>query len=169
MATMQIITYGDPVLRQKAEPVKEINKAIRKLAADMLETMYVRRGIGLAANQVGVLSRIIVVDPDWAKGKKSPLILINPVIVKHGGSCKAEEGCLSFPGINVEIKRPEWIEITAVDLDGREISITGNEMFSRVVSHELDHLNGVLFVDRANPVKKLTLRKELNKLKKKAK
>jgi len=166
MSKLEIKKYGTAVLRQKAEPVKEINNSIRALAADMLETMYEGRGVGLAANQVGVPRRIAVVDVKWTQGEKSPVVLINPEIISQSGEAVAEEGCLSFPGITAKIRRPDRVEVSALDLDGKKRVVSCKGLFSRAVCHELDHLNGVLFIDRMNPVTKLTLRKKINRLKK---
>ncbi len=139
----QVRVFGDPVLRQVAEDVQDIDGKLAKLADDMLQTMYAEPGIGLAAPQVGVQRRFFVYDLG-----DDPRILINPVVVESDGEWLYEEGCLSVPGLHWEIVRPKEIHITGYDLSGNEVSIEADELEARLFQHELDHLDGVLLVDR---------------------
>ncbi len=138
----EIRVFGDPVLRNTATDVTDIDGKLAKLADDMLETMYAEPGIGLAAPQVGVQKRFFVYDLG-----EDPRILINPVIAESDGEWWYEEGCLSVPGLHWEILRPKQIHITGYDLDGNEVSIEADELEARLFQHELDHLDGVLLID----------------------
>ncbi|MEM7341768.1 MAG: peptide deformylase [Actinomycetota bacterium] len=135
--------YGDPVLRKVAEDVTEIDGTLARLADDMLETMYAEPGIGLAAPQVGVQRRFFVYDIG-----EGPEALVNPVISEARGEWVYEEGCLSVPGLHWEIVRPKEIHITGYDMDGNEVSIEADELLSRLFQHEMDHLDGILLLDR---------------------
>jgi len=150
--------FGDPVLREKASPVKEIDDEVRLLIDDLVETMYDADGVGLAAPQVGVPLRVFVYDirdPEVEAG-----VLINPEIVEVGGSTKDEEGCLSIPGLTEIVERPESVLIRGLDEDGNSVEIAAEGLLSRCLQHESDHLDGVLFIDRVSPLKrKLLLRK----------
>jgi peptide deformylase len=139
----QVRTYGDPVLRRVAEEITDIDGRLVRLADDMLETMYAEPGIGLAAPQIGVGRRLFVYDIG-----EGPKALINPVISESDGEWVYEEGCLSIPGIYWEIVRPKAVHITGHDLDGNDVSIEADELLARLFQHELDHLDGVLMVDR---------------------
>ena len=135
--------FGDPVLRKVAEDVTDIDGTLARLAEDMLETMYAEPGIGLAAPQVGVQRRFFVYDVG-----EGPETLINPVITESRGEWLYEEGCLSVPGLHWEIVRPKEIHITGYDIDGNEVSIEADELLSRLFQHEMDHLDGILLLDR---------------------
>lgn len=139
----QVRTYGDPVLRRVAEEITDVDGRLVKLADDMLETMYAEPGIGLAAPQIGVGRRLFVYDVG-----EGPKVLVNPVVAESRGEWVYEEGCLSIPGIYWEITRPKEIHLTGFDLDGNEVSIEADELLGRLFQHELDHLEGVLMVDR---------------------
>lgn len=139
----EVRVFGDPVLRQIAADVTDIDAKLVKLAEDMLQTMYAEPGIGLAAPQVGVQRRFFVYDLG-----DDPRALINPVIQESDGEWVYEEGCLSVPGLSWEIVRPKTIHITGYDLDGNEVSIEADELEARLYQHELDHLDGVLLIDR---------------------
>lgn len=154
MAVLEIKKFKDPVLRKKCQKVRKIDEGVRKLIVDMVQTMGRGQGVGLAAPQVGVLKRIIVVQTDL-KGQRI-LALINPKITKKGsGKEKGEEGCLSFPGIFLEIKRAKEVEIEALDINGKEIKFKAQGFLARVFQHEIDHLNGVLFFDRLSIIKRI--------------
>lgn len=144
MAIRNIRLDGDNILRMKSKEVEEINDRIRILIADMAETMYEANGVGLAAPQVGVLKRIIVIDV--GEGLQE---IINPVIVSEKGEQCKYEGCLSLPGVSGEVIRPEKIVVRGVDADGNEIEIEGTELLAVALSHEIDHLEGILFKDKA--------------------
>jgi peptide deformylase len=143
MPGLTIRQYGDPVLKERAREVENIDGAVANLVDSMLETMYAAPGTGLAANQVGVQRRIFVYDV--GEGAK---IVINPRIVESEGEWVYEEGCLSVPGLSWEIVRPNTVRLVGLDLDGNEISIEGSELEGRVFQHELDHLDGILLVER---------------------
>ncbi len=145
MAIRKIREEGDEILKKKSREVEEVNEKIQELIDDMLETMYKANGVGLAAVQVGVLKQIIVIDIE--DGDK-PLILINPKILKEKGEQEVEEGCLSFPNKFAKVIRPSEIVIEALDRDGKLRKIKGKELLAQVISHEIDHLNGVVFIDK---------------------
>lgn len=168
MAILPIYMCNQPVMRKKAKVVRKNDPALSQLAADMLETMHNAGGVGLAANQVGVLQRMIVVDVSEFEEHKDlpPTVMINPLVVKEEGSWVMEEGCLSIPDVRDEVERPERITIRYKDLDwsDRELDLSGFP--GRVALHEIDHLNGVLFIDRLNLLKRKLLRGKLNKIRK---
>jgi len=158
MAILEIKEYGEPVLREKSLPAKEITPEILNLIRDMAETMYVASGVGLSAPQVGVLKRIIVID-----GQEEGLIaLINPKIVRREGEVVEEEGCLSFPEIYSEVKRSSRVTVEALTQKGERIEITKEGLIARALQHEIDHLDGILFIDKVGRTKRQIL---LNKLK----
>jgi peptide deformylase len=159
MATRQIVYANDPRLRQKAKRVKQFGPALENLAADMLETMHESHGIGLAAPQIGLLQRMLVAelpeDEDEPRSGK-PFVLINPEVVKTSRSAvEGEEGCLSIPTWYGMVWRPEWVVVKAQDVNGKPIRIKAHGMLARVFLHEMDHLDGVLFVDRVESPEKL--------------
>ena len=139
---LPIVTEPNPLLRQKAQPLKKISKRIRKLAQNMLETMYAADGVGLAGPQVGVGERIIVVDVG-----NGPLALINPEIISNMGQERDVEGCLSIPGRNGYVTRAAKVKVTGVNLDGRRIELESEGFLARALQHEIDHLEGILFID----------------------
>jgi len=166
---LRIRLYGDPVLRQKALPVLEITKPERQLAEDMLATMYaVPNGVGLAAPQVGVLKRVIVVDIDRNKPERTPLALFNPELEHVEGEVVGEEGCLSFPDMTAEVKRAANIIVSGQDIEGAEIRLEADGLLARVLQHEIDHLNGVLFIDHIGPLKRRALWWKLRRLRRRA-
>lgn len=154
MAVLQIRHMGDPVLRKKAKPVDEVTGEIDRLIEDMTETMYAGEGLGLAAIQVGVLKRIIVYDNIEAGYGMDPQALINPEIIAAEGCVKDEEGCLSIPEIKDIVERSEKITVTGLDRSGSEVAIKAEGLLARIIQHEIDHLDGILFVDRLGSVKK---------------
>ncbi len=145
MAPHEIRLVGDPVLRTRCPEVTEIDGALARLANDMITTMYDAPGVGLAANQVGVQKRMFVYDIQDGTG---PKVVINPVLADFRGEWEYEEGCLSVPGLYFPIVRPKEVHLTGYDLDGNEVSIEGDEILGRLLQHELDHLDGVLILDR---------------------
>ena len=161
----RIRLYSDPILREKAFPVQEITDVERKLAENMLATMYASPiGVGLAAPQVGVLKRLIVIDVDRDNPDTSPLVLFNPKIQSLAGKLIEEEGCLSFPGITADVKRAAEAVVTAQDIDGELIRIEGEGLLARALQHEIDHLDGILFIDYVRGLKRQLLRGKLRKL-----
>jgi len=164
-APLRIRIYGEPVLRQTAVPISEVTDEDQQLADDMLATMYTRpNGIGLAATQVGILKRLIVVDVNRQDLDSKPLVLINPEIQDGSGDTTMEEGCLSLPDITGEVTRPESVTVTALDLDGEPLRIQATDMLSRVIQHEVDHLNGILFIDLVHPLSRKSLQRKLRRL-----
>jgi len=160
MAILEIKKFNDPVLRKKCEKVKEVDKKVIKLIVDMVQTMKEGQGIGLAAPQVGVSKRVIVVQTDL--GGQRILALVNPKIIKKSQEKEMdEEGCLSFPGIFLEIKRAKEVEIEGLDIKGKKIKLKAKGLLARVFQHEIDHLDGILFIDRISFWQKLKIRKKL--------
>jgi peptide deformylase len=157
---LEIVKYPAPVLSQPGEPVTEFNNELRKLVADMFETTYASQGIGLAAPQVGVSKRLTVIDVSMGKDRKDRLVLVNPEIISSDGKLYEEEGCLSFPDIREKISRAAKVRIRAQDEYGKWFEMDGAELLARCMQHEIDHLNGMLFIFRMSGLKRdLTLRK----------
>jgi peptide deformylase len=144
MALRQIRIEGDEILRKNARIVEEITPKIKELVADMIETMYHANGVGLAAPQIGVLKRIVIIDVG-----EGPIVMINPEILKRSGEQEGIEGCLSVPGKSGIVKRPNYVKAQAVNLEGDVYTIEGEELLARAICHELDHLNGQLYIDIA--------------------
>ena len=163
MAQLPILEYPDPRLRRKAQPVTRFDATLRRLAADMLETMYAAPGIGLAAVQVDNLVRMVVLDV--SEEKNQPLVLVNPRLTALPGerSCY-DEGCLSVPGFYEKVNRPEHIRVRALDRDGQPFTIEPQDLMAVCIQHEVDHLNGKLFVDYLSPLKRQRIRSKLAKL-----
>ena len=167
MSKKKIVIEPDPILRKKSEPLKNIDDDLRKLLDDMLETMYSAPGIGLAAVQVGILKRLIVIDISKEKEKKNPLFLINPeIITKSKTTSIYEEGCLSLPGHFAEIERPADCLVKYVDYNGKKKELKASGLLSTCIQHEMDHLNGVLFIDYLSKLKRDMIVKKLVKHKK---
>jgi peptide deformylase len=160
MAVLKVRRYGDPVLRRRAPAVEAVTPEIRRLAEDMIDTMYDEVGIGLAAPQVGASLRLMVVGDEEGRGAQ---VLVNPAITDQGGSVTAEEGCLSLPGIFAQVTRSEWVTLDAHDLNGRPLSVTARGMRARVFQHEIDHLDGVLFIDHLEPVARDRIKRRIKK------
>ncbi|MDO5387915.1 MAG: peptide deformylase [Clostridia bacterium] len=143
MAIRLIREEDEPVLRKKCKPVKEITPKIAELAEDMLDTMYNANGVGLAAPQVGMLKRMVVIDIG-----EGPVVLINPEIIETSGEQTGNEGCLSVPGKTGVVTRPNYVKAKAVDITGQNIIVEGEELMARALCHEIDHLDGILYVDK---------------------
>lgn len=157
---LKIVKYPEPVLSQPGEPVTEFNDELRELVANMFETMYAAQGIGLAAPQVGVSKRLTVIDLTLGKDPKEKLVLVNPEIISTEGRLYEEEGCLSFPDIREKVVRAAKTSIRAQDEYGKWFEMDGEDLLSRAFQHEIDHLDGVLFIFRMSPLKRnLNLRK----------
>jgi peptide deformylase len=176
---LEIVKYGHPVLRKKGERVESITPEIKKLIADMFETMEANHGVGLAAQQVGVAKQLTVIDvreivdrPSTLEldGKPAdvasimPLVLINPIVTPASEAVPGSEGCLSFPEIFAEISRPATVDVSALDAKGKPISFRCGGLLARAVQHETDHLNGLLFIDRMDKKTKAELQPELDEL-----
>ena len=154
MAILEILKYPDPRLSRVAQPVENINGAIVRLINDMLETMYAAPGVGLAANQVGALDRIIVLDIDHENPQKNVYKLINPTIVRSEGKILWEEGCLSVVDFTAEVRRAARVEVVALDENEKEIRIEAEGLLAVALQHEIDHLDGKLFIDRISRLKR---------------
>jgi len=165
MAILNILHYPDERLRRRAQPVERVDDRIRKLAEDMLETMYDAPGIGLAAVQVGALDRVVVIDV--SEDKSDPLVLVNPEILHREGEIKMEEGCLSVPSIYEPVTRAQRVRVRALDLDGAPFELEAEDLLAVCIQHEIDHLDGKLFVDYLSELKRQRVRKKMEKLRRK--
>ncbi|MFQ5911733.1 MAG: peptide deformylase [Nitrospinota bacterium] len=163
MAVRAIRIFPDRVLRKKAEPVREVDQEVKTLVADMIETMRAAPGVGLAAPQVGVSRRVIVVDPSAGEDPEAVRVLINPVVVSAEGSAAAEEGCLSLPDVLEEVKRAEKVSVEGLLPDGTNTKIEIDGLLARILQHEIDHLDGVLILDRISPIKRDLIKRKLRK------
>lgn len=155
MKKLELVTYGSKILRQKAEPIGEVTEEIRRLGEEMLQAMYAEGGVGLAAPQVGISKRILVLDGTPVDPAIRPMVLINPEISDRKGEEIGREGCLSLPGIEVDVKRSERIRVTAKTLEGDAVELDAKGFFARIIQHETDHLNGVLLIDYLNPMERI--------------
>jgi peptide deformylase len=157
---LKIVKYPEPVLSQPGEPVTEFNGELEKLVDDMFETMYASQGIGLAAPQVAVGKRVTIIDLSQGKDPEQKLVLVNPEIIFREGKQYEEEGCLSFPEIREKVQRAATVKVRAQDLKGKWFEMDGEELLSRAFQHEIDHLDGMLFICRMSSLKRdLVLRK----------
>ncbi len=176
---LPIVKYGEPILRKKGMPIEKITPEVRRLIDDMFETMYEVAGIGLAAEQVGHALQLAIVDVRAVKDRPStleldgkpadvaefmPLVLINPKITPYGDAAKGAEGCLSFPQVYADITRPEFVEVEAINAEGKTIRFKAGGLLSRAVQHEVDHLNGILFIDRMSAEAKAEIKAEIEEL-----
>ena len=159
MAVLSMRRYGDPILRLLAAPVAAVTPEIKTLIADMAETMWHQVGIGLAAPQIGVSLRIFVMDD----GKRGARAIVNPVVTERVGVVKEEEGCLSLPGIFADVERSKSLRIEGLDGEGQPISFEAQGLQAKIIQHELDHLDGVLFIDRLPPVTRDRIKKKIQK------
>lgn len=167
MAVLKVVKYPNKVLKTKTQEVSEITAVERKLVKDMIDTMYAENGVGLAANQVGVSKQIFVASADQIKGKE--LVFFNPKIIKKEGTVKEFEGCLSVPEFYEPVRRSKKVWIKGMSLEGKMVEMKGEGLLSRIFQHEIDHLNGKLFIDRLGLIKSNLVRKKLlNKLPQKA-
>jgi peptide deformylase len=163
MAIRPLRFLGDPILRERAAEVTGTGAELRALIDDMFDTMYAEEGVGLAAPQVGVASRVIVIDP--REPDVTPFALINPVIHSHGDVlARDEEGCLSMPGLRELVDRPASVSVAGLDRNGEPIRIEAEGLLARILQHEIDHLDGVLFIDRVSPIKRRLLLQKWRKL-----
>ena len=178
----EIVKYGDPVLRAKGKPIETIDEGVKQLAADMLETMYAAHGLGLAAQQIGLALQITVVDVAPVQGNHPstmvmdgqpvdikewmPMVLINPKLELAAERESASEGCLSFPDIHGDVPRAPVVKVRTRLLDGREVEFAATGMLARAIQHEVDHLGGILYIDRMNSVAKVSLGSRLKRLQK---
>lgn len=163
LMTRPILTYGHPTLRRATQPVVHFNEDLERLIDDMIETMYAAPGVGLAANQVGSVHRVFVANPAEDHDPTKLLVVVNPELVESEGEVVAEEGCLSIPDFRDEVRRARRVLLRGVDRSGRPIEVEGQDLLARIFQHELDHLNGALFVDRLSPAKRDILLRKLKK------
>jgi len=164
MALRPIVKYPELVLSTRSEAVSAIDAEIRRLVADMVETMHAAPGVGLAANQVGITRRVAVVDLSVGKDPSALVVLINPRVTSTQGHQVDEEGCLSLPGITEMVPRPLRAEVEATNLDGKTFQVRAEGLMARALLHEIDHLDGLLFLDRLSPLKRRLVRKKIQKL-----
>lgn len=163
MAIRPIVLYPDPVLLRPTEPVETVDDAVRRLVDDMVETMHAAPGIGLAANQVGVSSRICVVDLSAGEDPEALVVFINPKVVAVSGSQLGEEGCLSFPDVTLEIDRAEEATVEALNREGEPFTYTGRGLMARAMLHECEHLDGRTFLRNVSPLKRELVKKQIRK------
>jgi len=168
MAVLEIVSYPNSTLTRRAEEVEKVDGKIRKLISDMADTMYATGGVGLAAPQVGVSKRVIVVDVSPYDPSASLISIVNPEVVSEAGEVLHEEGCLSVPECVEGIKRSQWVKIRGLDERGREIEVEGEGMLAIALQHEIDHLNGRVILDRMSRIKRDLYKKRLKKAKMKA-
>lgn len=163
MSILQIVKYGNPTLTKKAEEITNLDKYIEELAQNMVETMYAAPGIGLAAPQVNESKRLITVDLSVGEDSQNLIILINPELISQEGDVTSEEGCLSVPDISEKVVRPSRIIIRGIDLKGNEKTVEAEGLLARVLCHEIDHINGKLFIEHLSLLKKSLIKKKLKR------
>lgn len=168
MAVLGIRIYPDPVLRQKTQPVDPQDPGLQALVQDLFESMYAAEGVGLAANQVGISRRVAVIDTSAGKDPAQRLVLLNPEILELRGEVEEEEGCLSFPGLRAQARRAEWAKVRAQGLDGRHFEVEGGDLLGKALQHEIDHLNGRLFIDHLPLAQQALVNGRLKQMKKEA-
>ena len=148
MPSLQLITYPHPTLRHSSKPIMRVDSHLKELVDEMFEIMYEFRGVGLAANQVNLPIRLFIANPSGNQEEGPELVFINPVISKAKGTAEAEEGCLSLPGLNAHVKRNKSLHVNAYDMNGNEVNTDVDGFLARIIQHEVDHMDGVLFIDR---------------------
>jgi peptide deformylase len=163
----KIVKYGDPVLERKAEPVTDFNSPeLQELLANMWETMYAAKGVGLAAPQIGISKRISVIDVSAGEDESKKLVIINPEIISREGSQTGEEGCLSIPGFREPVTRSKTVAVRAQNEQGETVELHGDELLARAFEHEIDHLNGILFLHHLSTLKRDLIRRKIKKMQK---
>jgi peptide deformylase len=156
---LQVIKYPHPTLLRPSKVLRRVDLELRNIVAEMFELMYANKGCGLAANQVDLPYRLFVMNESGDPAEKSQeLVFLNPVLSKHKGSGEAEEGCLSLPGVYAPVRRPEKVTINAYDLSGQEVKMPVEGLFARIVQHETDHLDGIMFIDRLSPTNRMAIK-----------
>jgi peptide deformylase len=162
-----ILKYGEPMLEQASEPVTEFDTAdLKQLIEDMWETMYAAKGVGLAAPQIGTAKRVSVIDISVGEDETKKLVIINPEVISREGKQTGEEGCLSIPGFREPVTRANKVTIRAQNMKGESIELTGEELLARAFEHEIDHLNGILFINHLSALKRDIIRRKIKKLEK---
>jgi peptide deformylase len=163
MGTRRILTYGAPILRQPTRRVTDLDGDLQQLIDDMVETMHAAPGLGLAANQVGSPHRLFVANPAEDRDPARLVVMLNPELVETEGEIIAEEGCLSIPDFREDVRRARRVLLRGIDRNGRPLEVEGDQLLARIFQHEMDHLNGLLFVDRLSPAKRILLLRKLKK------
>jgi peptide deformylase len=162
----EVVKYPDPVLAKPGEPVAVFDAELKQLVEEMFESMYAAQGIGLAAPQISISQRITVIDVSFKKNPKEKLVLINPEIIDRTGKTVEEEGCLSLPDIREKVTRAEWVKVRAQDVNGETFEIEGTELLGRCMQHEIDHLDGILFIERLSRLKRDLVLRRIKKMQK---
>jgi peptide deformylase len=162
----EVVKYPDPVLAKRGGEVTVFDAELKNLVNEMFESMYIAQGIGLAAPQISISKRITVIDVSFKKNPKDKIVLINPEIVDRTGKQLEEEGCLSLPDIREKVSRAEWVKVRAQDADGKTFEIEGTELLGRCMQHEIDHLNGILFIDHLSRLKRELVLRKIKKMQK---
>ena len=162
----EVVKYPDPVLSKPAETVTEFNADIERLVEEMFDSMYAAQGIGLAAPQINISKRITVIDVSFKERPEDKLALINPVILDRSGKQVEEEGCLSLPEIREKVTRAAWVKVRAQNVKGETFEVEGEELLARALQHEIDHLNGILFIDHLSRLKRDLVQRRIKKLQK---
>ena len=161
-----IVKFGDPVLETPAKPIDKFDEELQKLVADMFESMYAARGVGLAAPQIGISLRLAVIDVTDGKNPEAKIVCANPEIIHAEGEQREEEGCLSLPGFRGYVARPQYVTVRAQDASGKEFQMRGEQLLARAFCHEIDHLNGRLFIAHLGMLKRDMIKRKIRKLKK---
>jgi peptide deformylase len=159
-----IVKFGDPVLEKPAAPITEFDDELRKLVADMFESMYAAHGVGLAAPQIGISKRIAVIDVTFKEDPKARIVLVNPEIIHAEGKLTSNEGCLSLPEFREKVARPRQVTARAQDTEGKTIEVTGDDLLARALVHETDHLNGKLYFNHISALKRDMMKRKIRKL-----
>lgn len=158
---LEIVIFPHPTLRHQSKPITKVDAELKQIVSDMFDAMYKAKGIGLAANQVNLPLQLFVINTTGQKGKGEELVFINPVVSSPKGASNAEEGCLSLPGVEGNVTRPETIHVSAYDLSGNQIDMTASGLLGRAIQHENDHLQGVMFIDRLSESEKRLIEGEI--------
>jgi peptide deformylase len=162
----EVVKYPDPVLAKRGEPVIVFDADLKKLVDEMFDSMYAAQGIGLAAPQINISKRITVIDISFQKTPEDKIVLINPEILDREGKQVEEEGCLSLPDIREKVARSSWVKVKAQDVTGKWIEVEGEELLARALQHEIDHLDGILFIDHLSRLKRDLVQRKIKKLQK---
>ena len=161
-----IVKYGDAVLETPAQPVQKFDQELQTLIADMFESMYAANGVGLAAPQIGIGKRLAVIDVSNGKNPEAKIVCVNPAVIHSEGEQREEEGCLSLPGIRGHVLRPQFVTVRAQDATGKEFEMRGEGLLARAFCHEIDHLDGILFITHLSLLKRDLIRRKIRKMKK---